>query len=288
MALKTTPWIRAWCFGFVWQRSLLKVPQILWLSFISHISHFSKGYSNVRLNVTKTRYQHTEFRVLLFIFPGIYRNRSDDTISLCSLPSGAYRGRELVTKGIDGLGWGVVDEVEDGMMGGYRERGGLRDDFTEGGEVARLLLEHRTEVSFSIKRERYPPSSWKDVIFGDLCVQSLLCCDGNPDSASSQCLAPLSSSNIHSPDQDCVFKYSFRTRSYDPGHPKSLPNKNHQIFRSSVEQFLAVGLFARSWYLSFQSVDKLYSCAEVGVFHPRNLLITTCTCAGFSALFLSR
>ena len=136
-----------------------------------------------------------------------------------------------------------MDEVEDGMMGGYRERGGLRDDFTEGGEVARLLLEHRTEVSFSIKRERYPPS-WKDVIFGDLCVQSLLCCDGSPDSASSQCLPPLSSSNIHSPDQDCVFKYSFRTRSYDPGHPKSLPNKNPKHFRSSVEQFLAVGLFA--------------------------------------------
>ena len=122
------------------------------------------------------------------------------------------------------------------MMGGYRERGGLRDDFTEGGEVARLLLEHRTEVSFSIKRERYPPS-WKDVIFGDLCVQSLLCCDGSPDSASSQCLPPLSSSNIHSPDQDCVFKYSFRTRSYDPGHPKSLPNKNPKSFRSSWNSF---------------------------------------------------
>lgn len=161
-------------------------------------------------------------------------------------------GRELVTNGIDGLGWGVVDEVEDGTMGGYRERGGLRDDFTEGGEVARLLLEHRTEVSFSIKRERYPPSCWKDVIFGDLCVQSLLCCDGSPDSASSQCLAPLSSSNIHSPDQDCVFKYSFRTRSYDPGHRKSLPNP--QIFRPSVVQFLAVGLFAWSWYIYLSKV----------------------------------
>ena len=93
---------QGWCFGFVRQHSLLKLPQIL--SFISHISHFSKGYSNVRLNVTKTRYQHTEFRVLLFIFPGIYRNRSDDTISLCSLPSGAYRAGSLSPKEL--MGWG--------------------------------------------------------------------------------------------------------------------------------------------------------------------------------------
>ena len=77
-------------------------------------------------------------------------------------------------------------------MGGYRGQDGDWEMTSQKdvlGEVARLLLENRMKVSFSW-RKMSPPSS-KDVIFGDLCVQSLLCCDGTSDSASSQCLAPL-------------------------------------------------------------------------------------------------
>ena len=84
-----------------------------------------------------------------------------------------------------------MDEVEDGGMGGYRGQEGdweMTSQRDVSGEVARLLLENRMKVSFS--GERYWPSL-KDVIFGDLCVRSLLCCDGTSDSASSQCLAPL-------------------------------------------------------------------------------------------------
>ena len=131
----------------------------------------------------KAKMEETSSSPIILFFS--HKNRSDDTISLCSLPSGAYRGRELVTNGIDGLGWGVVAEVEDGTMGGYtigREEGMTRWLRILPGEVARLLrwqlCEKRMEFSISIKRERYPPSSKKDVILGDLCVQSLLCCDG--------------------------------------------------------------------------------------------------------------
>ena len=182
--------------GFVWQS--FKISSIV------HKNNLS--FTLVRSNVTmkklvqktwlcfsfypfvpskkKAKMEETSSSPIILFFS--HKNRSDDTISLCSLPSGAYRGRELVTNGIDGLGWGVVAEVEDGRMWGYtigREEGMTKWLRILPGEVARLLrwqlCEKRMEFSISIKRERYPPSlasnprkmsSWVTFVCRAFCV----------------------------------------------------------------------------------------------------------------------